>query len=179
MYTLGSAARAAGVSKSTIHRAIKRGTISARSKDVGGYEIDPAELHRVFPPVSTVSALDDENDGVPGTGWNGPKAEPLGRYATPSPEQGNASEVERNPPVAYQRTNELEVALARAEAQLEGLKAILEVERQRSEELRLERDRWAGMAETSQRQITDMSKKPDPMEAASIRGMIRRWLKIG
>ncbi|MGF1455348.1 MAG: hypothetical protein ACFB6R_08220 [Alphaproteobacteria bacterium] len=36
----------------TIQRAIKNGRISATKNDAGAYEIDPAELHRVFPPAS-------------------------------------------------------------------------------------------------------------------------------
>ena len=48
--SLGEAARSAEVSKSTIHRNIKSGKLSAIRKDDGSYEIDPAELHRVFPP---------------------------------------------------------------------------------------------------------------------------------
>src|SRR3954468_23849070 len=52
MYTLGTAAKAAGVSKSTVHRAIRTGKISARSKDGAGYEIDPSEFHRIFPLVA-------------------------------------------------------------------------------------------------------------------------------
>jgi len=51
-HSLISAARAAGISKSTIYRAIKSGKISAHFED-GVYTIDPAELHRVFPPVSS------------------------------------------------------------------------------------------------------------------------------
>lgn len=47
-YTLGTAAKATGKAKSTILRAIKTGTISAH-KEGNNYEIDPAELHRVFP----------------------------------------------------------------------------------------------------------------------------------
>ena len=49
-YTLGEAARATGMSKAAISRAIKNGTLSAARKDNGSYEIDPAELHRVYPP---------------------------------------------------------------------------------------------------------------------------------
>jgi hypothetical protein len=45
------AARATGLSKSTIHRAVKAGRVSAGRSDTGDYAIDPAELHRVFPPV--------------------------------------------------------------------------------------------------------------------------------
>ena len=47
--TLGQAAEAAGRGKSTIHRALKNGTISGSRRDDGSWRIDPAELHRVFP----------------------------------------------------------------------------------------------------------------------------------
>ena len=52
VYTLGTAAKATGKSKPTIHRAIKSGKISATRKEDGSYEIDPAELHRVFDLVT-------------------------------------------------------------------------------------------------------------------------------
>lgn len=56
-YTLGTAAKATGKSKSTIHRAIKSGRISATC-DIGGvYRIDPAELHRIFSPVPQNGSL--------------------------------------------------------------------------------------------------------------------------
>lgn len=48
-YTLGQAAKAAEVSKTTIQRAIKGGRLSASRQQDGSYVIDPAELHRVFP----------------------------------------------------------------------------------------------------------------------------------
>jgi hypothetical protein len=51
-YTLGDAAKAVGKSKTTLHRAIKSGRISAAKLDDGSYAIDPSELHRVFPPVT-------------------------------------------------------------------------------------------------------------------------------
>jgi hypothetical protein len=46
---LGEAAKAAGKSKPTIARAIKRSVISAAKTADGSYEIDPSELARVFP----------------------------------------------------------------------------------------------------------------------------------
>ena len=49
-YTLGQAAKATGKSKSTIQASIKKGRISASQDDFGQYQIDPAELHRVYPP---------------------------------------------------------------------------------------------------------------------------------
>lgn len=51
-YTLGDAAKAVGKSKTTLHRAIKSGKISAAKTDDGSYSIDPSELHRVFPPAT-------------------------------------------------------------------------------------------------------------------------------
>ena len=54
-YTLGDAAKAVGKSKTTLHRAIKSGRISAIKSEDGSYSIDPSELHRVFPPVTEVT----------------------------------------------------------------------------------------------------------------------------
>ena len=51
-YSLSEAAKATGKNKTTIQRAIKNGKISASKGDSGSYEIEPSELHRVFPPVT-------------------------------------------------------------------------------------------------------------------------------
>lgn len=51
-YTLGQAAKATGKSKSTLQAAIKKGRVSAVQGEGGQYQIDPAELHRVYPPFS-------------------------------------------------------------------------------------------------------------------------------
>jgi hypothetical protein len=52
-YTLGQAAKATGMSKSTILRAIKSSRISATKDEASGdWQIDPAELHRVYPSVA-------------------------------------------------------------------------------------------------------------------------------
>ena len=48
-YSLSEAADEIGKSKMTIQRAIKGGKLSAGRDDSGAYQIDPAELHRVFP----------------------------------------------------------------------------------------------------------------------------------
>jgi hypothetical protein len=56
-FSLGQAAKETGLDKSTISRAIKSGRLSAQRKEGGGgYEIDPAELFRVFPPASKEQA---------------------------------------------------------------------------------------------------------------------------
>jgi len=52
-YTLGTAAKATGKSKTTIQRAISKGLISATKQTNGRYSIDPSELHRVFSAISS------------------------------------------------------------------------------------------------------------------------------
>ena len=50
MLSLSEAARESGQSKSTIWRAVSSGRLPATRTYTGDYQIDPAELHRVFPP---------------------------------------------------------------------------------------------------------------------------------
>jgi excisionase family DNA binding protein len=47
--SLGQAAKLTGLGKTTITRAIKSGRLSATRLDGGSYQIDPAELSRVYP----------------------------------------------------------------------------------------------------------------------------------
>lgn len=62
-YTLGQAAKATGKSKPTIQRAYENGKISGTKHPNGSYEFDPAEVHRVFPPLP--SASNDTGDKLP------------------------------------------------------------------------------------------------------------------
>jgi hypothetical protein len=55
-YTLGTAALACGANKSTILRSIKAGKIAALRDEQGQWQIEPAELHRVYPAVATQQA---------------------------------------------------------------------------------------------------------------------------
>jgi len=48
-YSLQQAATATGLNKSTILRAIKAGKISAVRDEQGQWQVEPAELHRVYP----------------------------------------------------------------------------------------------------------------------------------
>ena len=50
--SLGQAAKETGKSKATISKAINSGKLSALRNDRGGYDIDPAELFRVYPANS-------------------------------------------------------------------------------------------------------------------------------
>lgn len=53
VYTLGTAAKATGKSKSTIAKAVRSGKIKATKTD-SGYEIAPDELAKVYPLVYEV-----------------------------------------------------------------------------------------------------------------------------
>src|SRR5262245_59129539 len=52
MHTLGTAAAACGINKSTVLRSIKAGKISATRNAHNEWQIDAAELHRVYPPIA-------------------------------------------------------------------------------------------------------------------------------
>jgi len=61
--TLNQAAKAAKKSKATLLDAIRSGRMSAPKDDLGRYQIDPAELFRVYPPDRSESG--HENHGRP------------------------------------------------------------------------------------------------------------------
>lgn len=54
-YSLAEAAKAVGRTKPAILSAIQKGRISAKKNDLGQWEIDPAELHRVYKPTKQVA----------------------------------------------------------------------------------------------------------------------------
>lgn len=68
VYTLGEAARASGKSKSTIAKAVKGGRVSAMRALDGSYQIDPAELHRVYPVTGATNGEGARSDTGAGDG---------------------------------------------------------------------------------------------------------------
>jgi excisionase family DNA binding protein len=66
MLTLGQAAKETGLSKPSISKAIKNGRLSAVKTDNGEYQIDPAELFRVYPVSSKpkVETLQEETPSL-------------------------------------------------------------------------------------------------------------------
>ena len=60
-YSAGQAAKAVGVAKSTITKAISSGKISAAKDAHGAWEIDPAELHRVYDPKPSESVANEQS----------------------------------------------------------------------------------------------------------------------
>ena len=71
-YTLGQAAKATGISKPTLSRAIKNGKLSAQKQPDGSFLIDPSELYRVYPIVTATS--NDNRDMNQSETPNNPKA---------------------------------------------------------------------------------------------------------
>lgn len=59
-YTLGTAAKATGKSRTAILRAISSGKMSAPKDENGHYQIDPAELFRVYGSVTGNSTDTEE-----------------------------------------------------------------------------------------------------------------------
>lgn len=68
-FNLRTAAQQAGVSKSTILRAVKSGRLSAKRTADMGYDIEPAELFRVYPPQrSSTDAMGQDATSASNTG---------------------------------------------------------------------------------------------------------------
>lgn len=116
--SLREAAEQCGVSKSTVFRAIRAGRLSAPRNDLGEFEIDPAELFRVYPPKTAESDACADARDVPAHA----ETHSAGREA-PDPD-----------------TVELRIRNAALEAELRGL-------REMAEELRRARDQWQQQAE--------------------------------
>ena len=134
-YTLGTAAKATGKSKSTLSRDIKCGKISATRRDDGSYEIDPAELHRVYPAAER------------GTGsWN-------------------RAENDSEPHSEYHETRSLAAELAAVRARLEMIEAERERERSQLlgqiEDVRQDRDHWRQQATAL---LTDQRRPQEAVE---------------
>src|SRR3954470_14677549 len=112
-YTLATAAEVAKVTKPTVFRWIKKGHLSATRTEAGEYRIDPAELQRYLDSVA--------------------QTEPISATA-------QQAEMALAPPTVPNDTLPEMIALR---CEVDKFKALLDAERQRGEELRADRDRWA------------------------------------
>ena len=125
IFTLRTAAQHTGTSKSTILRAIKSGRLSAARLEDGTYEIDAAELERVYPTQ---------------------RMKQRGMDAMEHHAPGHSGESNTSAPDA---------TAAAAAAEIAGLREILRRADAQADELRQDRDKWRGMAEQSQRLLAD------------------------
>jgi hypothetical protein len=53
MYSVAAAAGITGLSKTTVLRAIQAGHISGTKNEINEWQVDPAELHRLYSPEVT------------------------------------------------------------------------------------------------------------------------------
>jgi excisionase family DNA binding protein len=120
--TLREAAELAGVSKSTLYRAIVSGRVSATRAEDGVFHLDPAEVHRVFPLKPDKGGSGSASERV--------EARSVVQHAS-----------------AFGSDHELLVRVATAEAQLAGVRELLELERRRGEEARANAEEWKRQAE--------------------------------
>lgn len=60
--SVGEAAKAVGMTRQAIQAAIKKGTVSATKNAKGAWQVDPAELFRVYQPVGRADAPTDSED---------------------------------------------------------------------------------------------------------------------
>ena len=115
-YSLAEAGKATGKNKTTIQRAIKSGKISAIKGASGAYEIDPAELHRVFPPATA------QRDAQQ-TASNDTQRPPV---ALETSALERIAELERELAVAQSRTVSLEEQRQQMEGTIEDLRTRLD-----------------------------------------------------
>ena len=148
--SIRDAAKACGVGKTTILRAIQSGRMSAPRKDDGGYAIDPAELFRVFPPKSLLEGPLDH------TGTR-----PMGQDASPPGPPG---------------TDLVSSRLAALETELHGLKELVRRLDLDKQDLKSDRDAWKGQAESAQRLLSVASSPSHPSPDPSRSGLFG-WLK--
>ena len=95
-HTAGTAAKAVGKTKSTITKAIASGKISAVKNARGWWEIEVAELHRVFPPSPADTVEIERHDTPMETGGNSREIEVLERLLKAAEEQLADAKVDRD-----------------------------------------------------------------------------------
>ncbi len=169
LLTLGQAAKLTGKGKTTLTRAIQAGRLSATRRDDGSYQIDAAELCRVYSVrIETPETVTRDSHAV--------------HHATPG----------ETPHATPYRDPESIARMAELETENRMLRELLTEVRESRDELRADRDDWRARAErllTDQRPkarptATSEPRKPveprEPMSAESVEtGMsaIRRHLE--
>jgi hypothetical protein len=116
-YTLAEAAKAVGLNKTSILRAIKSGRITGTRDELGQWHVEPVELHRVFPAAAEQRC----------------EADATQRYAT-----GDAAEAKARAALAEQR-------LADLKAMLEEMRSERDAWREQAQRLALPKPEPAAM----------------------------------
>jgi hypothetical protein len=152
--SLRDAAKEAGTSKTSILRAIQSGRLSAPRNDQGGYEIDPAELFRVYPRRSTDM---DHRD----------------RSGTRPTDQSVPADGPHVPGGVDARTAVMTAAL---EAQIQGLQEIIRRLDGDKADLKADRDAWRAQAESAQRLLSAPPQPSTAIVQSGSRGLLS-WFR--
>lgn len=130
MLTATEAAEAAGLSKNTIIRAIRKGALSAQRDSLGAFKIDPAEFARWREA--------EARDRLEAVTWRDMAREPsrdMASHGTPSRDKDEGG-----------GTGRAELEKVKAEARAEIAEAEAAQLRERLAEIREERDAWKAEA---------------------------------
>ena len=145
LLSLAQAAKAAGRSRQALQAAIKKGTISASKNAFGQWEVDTAEVERVY----TLSRQKPANDSQ--------DLRPL------------AAEKETKIRELKARLEALEELKARIEQECEGLKEDKDKAERREADLRRDLDQWRGFAFDAQQRLKALeAPKHEPMPEGRI-----------
>ena len=143
--------------------AIRRGTISAQKNTLGQWAIDPAELHRVYPPVHPVRAADVVTPSVT-PHVDTPVTRPVTSPVTPAIPPGDT--VTNTPNLAtLAELTALQQRLAVAEA-------LLEAARTQAESALQERDAWK--EQSHQWMVMSMKALPEGDVKPKKKGLLAR-----
>lgn len=146
LLTLGQAAKLAGKGKTTLTRAIQAGRLSATRREDGSYQIDPAELCRVYSVrIETPETVTRDRHAV--------------HHATPG----------ETPHATPSRDPDTAARMAELETELRMLRELLTEVRESRDELRADRDDWRARAE---RLLTDQRPKARPTSASTPRAPV-------
>lgn len=149
MLSLREAAQLCGRGKSTIQTAIKEGKLSAGRNERGGYQIDPSELHRVFP-------FSLSSDGT----WDGANWTEADRNPTPDSSRPVVSGGVRTAVDGTGRD------VSGAELRLKHLEELLEAERAGREDLK---QALQARVDDLQTTVLDLRKRLDQAEEEKMR----------
>lgn len=164
-YSLREAANAVGMQKPAILKAIQSGKISAQKDAHGQWQIEPAELHRVYPPVS-----------------KGTTSEPASRNQQETIGNSNGNSLlEKEIQFLREKLSDLQ---RMKDDERRDLSERIEDLRRDRDDLRGERDRLLKVIEEqagSVRQLTDQRAKAEaaPPEPAPRRGFWQRLRGAG
>jgi excisionase family DNA binding protein len=141
--SLRDAAKAVGVSRTTILRAIQSGRMSAPRREDGNYAIDPAELFRVFEPRPV-----DQGDS------SAPRHE---SQSAPAPVTDVPGHVSARVAALEAEVQGLKEVIRRLDLTVEDHKRREQDFQRREQDAQRERDAWRSQAETTQRLLTATS----------------------